>query len=196
MHTPLIIISGPSGVGKTTLVTYLLAIMPSLRKATTFTTRAPRAGEVHGKDYFFISPDAFEELRSAHYFIEANKYNAHWYGTPKSILTFLRRGHTTLIIPDINGANHIQSYVPHTIGIWLEVPITTLAERLRLRNTESAHEQKNRLHIAEEEMRHARNMGIYTHIIDMTYFDQAREQVSAIITKTMTSTSMLFSTRE
>lgn len=166
--TPFIILSGPSGVGKTTLTQKLLNQLPSLARVITTTTRMPRTGEAHGIDYFFVSAQAFSELERSCSFLETNTFGSAQYGTPRSVLHALSRGVPLIALPDINGARHLKSHIPHAVCIWLEAPLEIIAQRLAGRGTESALQQAERLKRARVEMTEARSSGIYTHVIDMT----------------------------
>ncbi|MDQ5940413.1 MAG: guanylate kinase [Candidatus Dependentiae bacterium] len=185
MAAPLIIISGPSGAGKTTTTDHLLARMPSLSRVITVTTRLPRIGERHGVHYFFVSRQTFQELAVTAAFLEINQFGEHLYGTPRSLLTFLTRNNIRLVLPDINGARALKKQVPTAVCIWIEAPAELLAQRLIARNSESAKDQESRLLMAQIEMREARSSGLYEHIIDMTDFGIAEEKIRKIIDTAM-----------
>ncbi len=181
MQAPLIIISGPSGVGKTTLVNHLLKKIDSLTRVITVTTRAPRPNEKQGIDYFFISPDGFTELEQAQAFLETNCFTSGAYATPRSLLTFLKQGKTRIILPDINGARKLIALVPRTISFWLEVPEEILRERLAHRGTETTAEQERRIEQAKKEITQAHSERLYTHYIDLSDFTPAATHVESLI---------------
>lgn len=181
MTLPLIIISGPSGVGKTTTTNHLLKKIPLLSRVITATTRPPRAGEQHGKDYFFLSPSAFEELTKAGCFLETNRFSQHSYAIPRSLWSFLLRNKPRIVLPDIHGAIQLKKEFPAATAIWLEAPLEILERRLLARSTENSFEQKSRLQRAAEEMQEARSVGIYDHFISMHDYAAAEKQIAHII---------------
>jgi len=179
--TACIIMSGPSGVGKTTMAQKLIAQLPQLSRVITTTTRAPRTGEKHGLDYFFVSPQAFSELAAAQAFLEINQFGSAAYATPRSVLHSLRTGTSRLILPDIHGAQKLLQFIPHATTIWLAAPLEVLAARLAARQTESQLQQEHRLTIAAQEMQLAKDLNIYKHTIDMTDFEKAEDAVLCIL---------------
>lgn len=181
MKAPLIVLSGPSGVGKTTTTGHLLASMPALRRVITFTTRPPRAGEKPGIDYFFASKEAFAQLSKAGAFIETNEFNGNLYGTPRSFLHGLAHGKAYIVLPDINGARAILALVPGALSIWLHAPEQVLEERLKARNTESDESRKNRLRIAQQEAKAARESNLYKRWVDMSDFEKAEKELAQLI---------------
>jgi guanylate kinase len=181
MAAPLIIISGPSGVGKTTTTTHILEKMPFLQRTITVTTRTPRAGERHGIDYFFISSTAFDQLNNAQAFLEVNEFNGNYYATPRSLLTFLARNKPRIILPDVNGAIHLKKIISNVLAIWLDAPLNELAKRLAQRNTESIINQKERLSRAIKEMEEARNAQIYDYFITMDDYSAAEKKIAQYI---------------
>ena len=178
---PLIIMAGPSGVGKTTMATKILAKHSMLTRVITTTTRPPREGERHGIDYFFVSNNAFIELNNAQAFLEVNNFNHFWYGTPRSLLHFLGLGCPRLILPDINGARKLLTFQPKALTLWLDAPHEVLAKRLAKRNTESIEKQAARLAIAQQEKATALASGLFSHFIDMTHFEGAYAHINNLI---------------
>jgi len=140
----LIIISGPSGVGKDTIIDALKRL-PEHRDAhyvVTCTTRARRRGEVDGISYHFLAPDRFAELREAGEFLEANEVHGHWYGTPRrQVRDALAAGRDVILKIDVQGAQVVKETVPEALLIFLVPPsLEDLFHRLRSRATESADE--------------------------------------------------------
>jgi guanylate kinase len=179
--TPCIIVSGPSGVGKTTITQKMLSLFPQLTRVITTTTRAPRPGEKHGIDYFFVSQHAFSQLEMTHAFLEVNTFGNASYGTPRSLLHALRTHQPKLILPDITGTRTLVSFVQHATTIWLTAPLPILAERLAQRSTESIKDQEKRLAIAAQEIEAAQTSGLYAHHIDMTDFAKAEQRLIHIL---------------
>ncbi|HEY0443022.1 MAG TPA: guanylate kinase [Candidatus Limnocylindrales bacterium] len=140
----LVIISGPSGVGKDTIID----AMRRRRRAAkyhyvvTCTTRARRPGEVDGVSYHFLDLPTFLELRDKGEFLEANEVHEHWYGTPRGqVRDALRAGHDVILKIDVQGAQVVKETVPEALLIFLVPPsLEDLFQRLRSRATESADE--------------------------------------------------------
>jgi guanylate kinase len=140
----LIILSGPSGVGKDTIIEALKRL-PERRDdhyVVTCTTRARRPGEIDGVSYHFLTPDRFAELRDAGEFLEANEVHGHWYGTPRDqVRDALAAGRDVILKIDVQGAQVVKETVPEALLIFLVPPsLEDLFHRLRSRATESADE--------------------------------------------------------
>jgi guanylate kinase len=139
MVGPLIILSGPAGSGKTTIVSRLLA-MPELklRPSVSATTRPPRSGERNGIDYYFVSLAEFEARRAAGEFLEWARVHDHWYGTPRRAVEELRRaGNAVMLVIDVQGAAQVRTTCPDAVSIFLNPPtMNVLEQRLRDRHTE------------------------------------------------------------
>ena len=140
----LVIISGPSGVGKDTIIDALRLRPhePEYHYVVTCTTRARRPGEVDGVDYHFLTMKAFAELRAAGGFLEANEVHGNWYGTPRT--RSARRspsGRDVILKIDVQGAQVVKGKVPGALLIFLIPPsLEDLFQRLRSRATETADE--------------------------------------------------------
>lgn len=149
----LIIISGPSGSGKGTVVKTLV---PDDRYAISIsmTTRTPRTGEVHGKDYFFCSEEEFQKNREDGEFLEHAVFCRNYYGTPRSYVNEqIKQGKAVILEIDVNGALQVRDKFESSILIFLVPPtLEELSQRLINRNTENKETIEDRLRRAKEEI--------------------------------------------
>jgi guanylate kinase len=140
----LVIVSGPSGVGKDTVIDALRARPrePDYHYTVTCTTRAPRPGEIPGVSYQFLTPGQFHELRDAGELLEANEVHGNWYGTPRrEVAAALADGHDVILKIDVQGAMVVKQRVPEALLVFLVPPsLEALFQRLRSRATETADE--------------------------------------------------------
>ncbi|MDR3078397.1 MAG: guanylate kinase [Planctomycetota bacterium] len=153
----LMVVSGPAGSGKTTLIETLIQAHPGkARRAVTSTTRPPRPGEINDVDYHFHSREEFERLLAAGDFLEHNVFNGHYYGTPKQALEAdLARGGVVILVIDVNGAKSVRNFFPAAAFVFVIPPTRhELHRRLRGRGTEDLTNLKRRLTIAENEITH------------------------------------------
>src|SRR3990167_753346 len=121
----LFVLSGPSGVGKTTLAAMLFARLGkshNLSRVITYTTKSPRVGEQNGVDYHFITVPEFESKLLSGFFIEYSKSYGHYYGSPRSILLDLKQGKSLLLVVDQTGACNIKRQFVQAILIWIAPP--------------------------------------------------------------------------
>jgi guanylate kinase len=152
----LVIISGPSGVGKDTIITALQerGHVPEYHYVVTCTTRAPRPGEVQGTSYQFVDLAEFMRLRDAGELLEANEVHGNWYGTPKDgVRRALARGQHAILKIDVQGAQVVKACVPEALLIFVVPPsMDTLVEHLKARRTESAEQLEIRQRNAAMEL--------------------------------------------
>ncbi|HTI51508.1 MAG TPA: guanylate kinase [Planctomycetaceae bacterium] len=155
-----VVLSGPSGSGKTTIVERLLAESPvRLIKSVSATTRPPRKHEVHGKDYYFLTPEEFTARRSRGEFLECAEVHGtgNWYGTLQSEIQRARElGGWALLEIDVQGAQQIMQRYPQALTIFLRTSSETEYEkRLRGRGTEAEDVIQRRLANARNELKQA-----------------------------------------
>ncbi len=148
------VITGPSGVGKGTLIKKLLERVPDLALSVSATTRQPREGEEHGRDYHFLTEEQFKERRDAGDFLEFASYSGNHYGTLNSELQrCLDKGRSVVLEIEVQGATQVRAAKPDSVQIFIAPPDpAVLRERLRGRGTDSAEAIDKRLQVAEQEL--------------------------------------------
>jgi guanylate kinase len=176
----LFILSAPSGAGKTTLLRAALEHLPDLRYSVSYTTRAPRAGEVNGRDYVFISPAAFEEGIRADRWAEWARVHGHYYGTSAEVLSqALAEGRDVLLDIDVQGARQILRRFSQSVTIFIMPPSLEILEaRLRSRGTDRPEAIALRLRNAREEMAQKE---MYRHVIVNDDLPTAVHELLAVI---------------
>ena len=187
----LIVISGPSGLGKGTIFSRLLASDPSLTFSVSATTRSPRNGETDGVDYFFITEDQYQELVQQDAFLEHATVHGHSYGTLKSqIVEKLEKGLNVVLDIDLQGAKQVMAQWPDCVSIFLLPPsYDKLRQRLYGRNTDATEEIERRLKNAKGEIEQA---GMYQYVVVNDDLQVALNQVTAIVTAEKQRTSRYF----
>jgi guanylate kinase len=151
MSTPIVVITGPSGVGKGTLIKGLLERVPGLQLAVSATTRAPRPGEVNGRDYHFLSEEDFDRRVAAGEFVEHAVYAGNRYGTLRSELA--RPAHGIVLEIDVQGARQVAETLPEATRVFIEPPsFDDLARRLARRGADSPEQVERRLAAARAEL--------------------------------------------
>jgi len=151
----LIVLSGPSGVGKDAVLSRMKGQDRPYYYAVTATTRAQRKNEINGKDYIFISENEFRDMIGEDELLEWAEVYGNLYGVPKTqVIEALIRGYDVVVKTDVQGASTIKQLMPEAVLIFLSVSSADdLKERLSGRMTESEESLKTRLHTAESEMK-------------------------------------------
>jgi guanylate kinase len=178
----LIVISGPSGVGKDTLIKRLLELDRNLRYSVSCTTRPPRPGEVDGVDYTFVSRARFQQLVDEGAFLEYATYNGNLYGTLAERVERARAdGHDIVLKIEVQGAKQVRERAPDAVFIFIAPPSTQeLARRQEARNSETSEDMALRRKIAIQEMENAKR---YDHVVVNDELERAVAEVLAMIQK-------------
>jgi guanylate kinase len=181
----LVVISGPSGVGKSTVTHELLRRMDCLAFSVSATTRPPRSGERDGLDYHFVSRREFERRVREGGFIEHAEVFGQLYGTPVEELAKARRaGRMLLLEIDVQGGIQIFRQFPQALFVLLTPPSgETLHERLSHRATETSQAREQRFAAAEDELRMARASGAYTAEVINDTLEEAVRRIEELIRK-------------
>lgn len=158
----LIVLTGPSGVGKGTLMQVLLKRHPELYYSVSATTRAPRPGEVNGQNYYFISRNKFEQLVAEGELLEWAEFAGNYYGTPReAVLNQVRAGKLVLLEIELEGARQIRASFPGALSIFILPPsLNELEKRIRGRAQDSEEAIARRLCRAEQEIEAANEFDV------------------------------------
>ena len=177
----LIVLSGPSGTGKGTVCKALLKKRPDIALSVSCTTRAPRAGEVHGQHYFFTDREDFERRIADGAFLEYANVFSNFYGTPRGFVEeTLAQGRDVLLEIDVQGALQVKESAPDGVFIFLIPPsMEELENRIRSRATETEEKIHERLGKANAEMS---LMDKYDYVIVNDEVDRVVEKIEAILT--------------
>lgn len=176
----LIVISGPSGVGKGTVVKALMARDPKVKLSVSATTREIRPGEIHGVHYYYISRQEFEQMIAEGRFLEYAKYVSNYYGTPEEpVNKMLEQGFDVILEIEVQGGLQIMERRPDAISVFIVAPsFEVLAQRLRGRGDTAEDVILERLETAKREYRTARK---YQYVIVNDRLEDAVDDVAAIL---------------
>jgi guanylate kinase len=179
----LFVVAAPSGAGKSTLVNALLAQEPGIKLSISTTTRAPRPGEQHGREYFFTTPDDFVARADAGEFLEWAEVHGNYYGTSRVMVEKeMKTGTDILLEIDWQGARQVRKQFPDAAGIFILPPsIAALEERLYKRGQDEPHVITKRLLAAGGEIAHAPE---FDYAIINEEFDVALSEIRAIVKAT------------
>ena len=177
----LVILSGPSGVGKDAIVNRMRILDVPMHFTVTATTREIRPNEQEGVDYAFLSAKTFDEMREQREFLECAEVYGNWYGVPKSQVTnAMQSGIDVLIKADVQGAATIKRIAPQAVMVFVVPPsLHELERRLRWRMTESDESLRLRLETARGEMAH---VAAFDYTVTNDALDDAVHQLNCIIT--------------
>ena len=186
----LVVVSAPSGAGKTTLCHEVRSLVPDLYYSVSYTTRAPRAGEMNGTDFHFVTEGAFTAMRGRDEFAEWAEVHGHLYGTPaKALEGALGRGLDVLLDIDTHGARQLRQRYPEAVSVFIMAPsMAELEARLRERNSNSPGDIARRLSRAKEEIAAWRQ---YDYLIINRDVKDAVDQLATIIQAERCRTSRL-----
>jgi len=176
----LFVVSGPSGVGKSTLCQHILQDFPDIRLSVSCTTRPPRSGETDGREYRFIGENEFREKIEEHAFAEWAEVYGRLYGTPWKELEQEPGVHTDILLDiDVQGARQVMKTLQKAVTIFILPPsLETLRTRLAGRGTDSSEEQNRRFQKSQDEMN---SYSEYQYTIRNETLEQAIQELRAVI---------------
>lgn len=174
------VLSSPSGAGKTTLAGRLLAERGDVGKSISATTRSPRAGEVDGRDYYFLSTAEFARREQAGELLESAVYGGNRYGTLRAeVERLFRAARHVLLVIDVAGARQVRTRFPEAVLVFVLPPAgEALVARLAARRTETPEAVSRRLRIALDELR---DVGSYDYVVVNDELEQAVRELGAIL---------------
>ena len=180
MSGNVLIVTAPSGAGKTSLVRALLARDGLVRLSVSYTTRAPRKGETDGRDYHFVSQERFASMLTAGEFLESAEVYGNYYGTSEQwIRQQIEQNEDVLLEIDWQGAQQVRRLFPEAIGIFILPPsLTVLEQRLRDRGQDDEDTVARRLAAAREDISHALE---FDYVIINDTFDVALTDLASVV---------------
>lgn len=176
----LVVVSGPSGVGKGTIMCPFMEQNHNIKYSVSATTRKPRPGEVDGVSYHFVTHERFEQMIADGEMLEYAMYGGNYYGTPRfAVEQELAAGHDVLLEIEVKGAQQVRRRCPEAVSVFILPPsFEELSHRLYGRNTESDEKIKERLEVARFEMGAAYD---YDFVLVNDQIDAAVQQLAVII---------------
>jgi guanylate kinase len=179
----LVVVSGPSGAGKTSICQALLDRIPRARWSVSITTRTPRRGEKSGESYCFVSREEAERMIAAGELLEHAEYLGKIYGTPRApVEEALARGEFVIMEIDVQGGAQVAAQQPDAVRIFVLPPSReALRARLEGRHTETAALQEKRLREADREIQFARESGDYQYFVTNDILQRSVDEVISII---------------
>ena len=176
----LFVITAPSGAGKSSLIDAILKDDPRLKLSVSYTTRAPRPGELNGREYHFVDDRTFIAMLERGEFLESAEVHGYRYGTSQAVIRdALARGEDLVLEIDWQGAQQVRRLYPACIGVFILPPsVAELERRMRARGQDSDEVIRRRMSSAEEEISHAPE---FNYAIINKDFDEAKRDLQAII---------------
>ena len=176
----LIVFAAPSGAGKSSLIKEIVSNNENIELSVSATTRTPREGETHGKDYFFISDKEFNDLKEKEAFIESANVHGHQYGTLKTFVEEKLENNISVVLDiDVQGFSQISKSIKDIISIFIIPPsLDELKKRLVLRGLDTEEVINKRLINAKKELKHAES---FDHIVLNDDFNRAFNEITSII---------------
>jgi guanylate kinase len=175
-----LILSAPSGAGKTTIARKVVKKIGGIRISVSHTTRSPRPNEADGRDYHFITPGQFSRMQNEGAFLEAANVHGNWYGTHEDeVIPFISAGSDVILDIDVQGAAIIRKKIDAVLVFILPPSMEELMKRLKVRNTDDKNAIERRMENARREVAEA---GSYDYLVINKDLEQAVSDVVSIIT--------------